>query len=543
MIQLRALLSSAEQNDLPDSAFAYIGPGGKKDADGKTTPRSLRHYPVHDKAHADNALARANAAINGDNADAKAIATKALPKIKTAVAKFAEAEQKAAAAWDAQHRDGVSYNDMRELLFSAISAKFRPDDLGDDDYWYCYVVDFDDDTVVFSAKDEKSRCSYAIDGNDVTLGDDPEPVRAKTTWVPVELKAKTSNHAAAKRAFSSLLEQPPAHVAEVQVRLADDGNDANVARFVGYASTTGVAYSVRDWLGEYTETILPGAFAKTLREQTDVPLLFNHDGIPLASTGSGTSRLSEDKTGLRNEADLDRRDAQTNSICVQLARGVLGKMSFSFRAVKETWNDEYDNRGVNEAALYDSSIVTYPVNPSTSGALVDEMRSALGREGRSLWLADGELSVRTALPMLTSRAALPDADDLLERALRALVHADEVMTRAHGPHGRARTFQVAQTVLELRAGKVLSAANQKLLQTALDALTAADKNHAKVAAAHSTARDAVSGALGSAQTNDGESTATPPGNLLPQDGAGPRSLPPQVLAARRQADKYKLNRR
>src|SRR6185437_10935691 len=83
----RAAMSTSAINDLPDSAFAYIEPGGKKDSEGKTTPRSLRHYPVHDKAHADNAASRAAAAIEAGG-DAAAIAKKALPKIKAAQAKF-----------------------------------------------------------------------------------------------------------------------------------------------------------------------------------------------------------------------------------------------------------------------------------------------------------------------------------------------------------------------------------------------------------------------------------------------------------------------
>lgn len=51
-------------NELPDSAFAAISKGGQKDAQGKTTPRSLRHLPHHrpddslDLAHLRNALAR-----------------------------------------------------------------------------------------------------------------------------------------------------------------------------------------------------------------------------------------------------------------------------------------------------------------------------------------------------------------------------------------------------------------------------------------------------------------------------------------------------
>ena len=75
----KAAMSSADTNDLPDSAFAYVEDGGKKDADGKTTPRSLRHFPVHDKAHAQNALARASQSPFG---------AKALPAIKAAAKKF-----------------------------------------------------------------------------------------------------------------------------------------------------------------------------------------------------------------------------------------------------------------------------------------------------------------------------------------------------------------------------------------------------------------------------------------------------------------------
>lgn len=64
----KAAMSSASINDLPDSAFAYIEPGGKKDAEGKTTPRSLRHFPVHDAAHVRNALSRAPQSPFGDRA-------------------------------------------------------------------------------------------------------------------------------------------------------------------------------------------------------------------------------------------------------------------------------------------------------------------------------------------------------------------------------------------------------------------------------------------------------------------------------------------
>jgi hypothetical protein len=58
-LQSMAEMTSAAINDLPDSAFAYIEPGGQRDPSGKTTPRSKRHFPVHDEAHTRNALSRA----------------------------------------------------------------------------------------------------------------------------------------------------------------------------------------------------------------------------------------------------------------------------------------------------------------------------------------------------------------------------------------------------------------------------------------------------------------------------------------------------
>jgi hypothetical protein len=63
--QIRASVwTQAYINDLPDSCFAVIEPGGRKDSEGKTVPRSLRHLPYKDKGgkvylpHLRNALAR-----------------------------------------------------------------------------------------------------------------------------------------------------------------------------------------------------------------------------------------------------------------------------------------------------------------------------------------------------------------------------------------------------------------------------------------------------------------------------------------------------
>src|SRR5258708_6096129 len=93
----KAAMTSASINDLPDSAFAYIQPGGTKDAEGKTTPRSLRHFPVHDADHVRNALSRAPQSPFGDQA---------MPKIRAAAAKFGIKVSEAASAdlRDAMHK-------------------------------------------------------------------------------------------------------------------------------------------------------------------------------------------------------------------------------------------------------------------------------------------------------------------------------------------------------------------------------------------------------------------------------------------------------
>jgi len=60
----KAVWSRAYINDLPDSAFLYVESGGKKVGEGKTAPRSLRHFPYKDATgkvdlpHLRNAIAR-----------------------------------------------------------------------------------------------------------------------------------------------------------------------------------------------------------------------------------------------------------------------------------------------------------------------------------------------------------------------------------------------------------------------------------------------------------------------------------------------------
>lgn len=79
-VMTKAAWSTAFINDLPDSSFLYIEPGGKKDEDGKTTPRSLRHFPYKDgegkvdMPHLNNALSRIPQSNLPDDVKAQATA-------------------------------------------------------------------------------------------------------------------------------------------------------------------------------------------------------------------------------------------------------------------------------------------------------------------------------------------------------------------------------------------------------------------------------------------------------------------------------------
>ena len=73
----KAVWSTAFIDDLPDSSFAYVAPGGKEE-DGKTEPRSLRHLPFKDgdgkvdAPHVRNALARLDQTDIPESAKAEA---------------------------------------------------------------------------------------------------------------------------------------------------------------------------------------------------------------------------------------------------------------------------------------------------------------------------------------------------------------------------------------------------------------------------------------------------------------------------------------
>lgn len=129
----KAAWSTAFVNDLPDSSFLYIAPGGKKDADGKTTPRTNRMFPVKDgsgkpdPAHVRNALARIPQANIAD--DVKAKLTAAAKKLLATISASEDGAQKTKAKKSEEDSDLLALTEALESVIEKRGAKMSKDRL------------------------------------------------------------------------------------------------------------------------------------------------------------------------------------------------------------------------------------------------------------------------------------------------------------------------------------------------------------------------------------------------------------------------------
>jgi len=127
----RDVWTAAYVNDLPDSAFLLVEGGGRKDADGKTIPRSLRHFPVRnaagdvDEPHVANALARIPQASTLTPSQRAAAMDKAKALAKNTNVSGAKGEYTGSAG-SGRHRGPV-----REVLTRSFAVELEIRDSGD----------------------------------------------------------------------------------------------------------------------------------------------------------------------------------------------------------------------------------------------------------------------------------------------------------------------------------------------------------------------------------------------------------------------------
>src|SRR5262245_15395829 len=128
-----------------------------------------------------------------------------------------------------------------------------------------------------------------------------------------------------------------------------------------------VVFGVEAKLSGFTEVVLPGDFAASLRTGGDILALVDHDATKvLARTKSGSLRLSEDNRGLAFSLDTPATNAGEDVL--ELAhRGDLGGMSFAFTVGPngETWRGT--RRELRAINLHEISVVSaWPAYPETS---------------------------------------------------------------------------------------------------------------------------------------------------------------------------------
>lgn len=167
-------------------------------------------------------------------------------------------------------------------------------------------------------------------------------------------------------------------------------NDAGGNVLVGYALTYN-NYS-RD-LGGFVEQVAPGAVDKSLADGVRVMARYNHDTI-LASSDSGTLRMSSDDTGLLYEIDLPDTTVGRD-VAALAAAGIVRYSSFAFRTPNggDTWSftdQDYPLRTLNSIHLVDVAPVDDPAYFDTSSSLrslelrsdssADEIRQAISGE-------------------------------------------------------------------------------------------------------------------------------------------------------------------
>lgn len=165
---------------------------------------------------------------------------------------------------------------------------------------------------------------------------------------------------------------------EVREAQPDSGS---IGTITGYAAV----FNERSLdLGGFTEIVVPGAFAESLKRGDDVRGLVGHDPrLIIGRRSAKTLRVEEDERGLRYEIDLPDT-AAGRDLLASVRRGDIDGSSFGFRTITDDWKRLDDGlyvRELHQADLFDVGPATYPAYTGTT-AEARELVAQLLAEGR-----------------------------------------------------------------------------------------------------------------------------------------------------------------
>ena len=146
-------------------------------------------------------------------------------------------------------------------------------------------------------------------------------------------------------------------------------------------------------IGEFVETIRPGAFSRTLREQPDVLLLHSHNYAAVLGRTGVNLRLFETQRGLEFAAD-DLVTQLAFDALRDIRRQIIRGVSFGFIVVADDWTTDSNGklqREIFDLDLDEVSIVSRPayrqtyVQAGSQVQLFDPQRSS-SADSRRHWL-------------------------------------------------------------------------------------------------------------------------------------------------------------
>ena len=240
-----------------------------------------------------------------------------------------------------------------------------------------------------------------------------------------------------------------------EIRADDDADKADSSLMVGHFAVFNRWTEIDSWFeGRFLETIAPGAFKKTFKEQRDsVKVQFDHgfDAFVGDAPLGPVDDLREDDTGAYYEVPLLDTDYNRDRVLPMLQgrlmngeqRGSVLGASFRFRVVADEWNDEpaksKDNpdglpeRTIKQVRLYEFGPVVFPAyEEATAG-----VRS----------LTDHFLQRRIARQGHAERAA----NHLAPAAPRTEAEPTEEPARSHSSDPQGVSLRAAQTeILKLQ---------------------------------------------------------------------------------------------
>lgn len=242
--------------------------------------------------------------------------------------------------------------------------------------------------------------------------------------------------------------------------LAEDGT------FEGYLSV----FNVID-LGN--DVVEPGAFTKTIQEQKGtVPLLWQHR----TDKPIGTLTLEEDQYGLKVNGKLLLEVQQGREAYTLVKSGVIKGLSIGFEAIKK--QVEKGVRRLKEIRLYEGSIVTFPMLP------IAQITGIKSLEDKSDFLTELEEAQTRSMGYMMMDALGSALWDTMyesgmspdEKVSESADSIDQFKTAYLEFLPKMLTMMGEMSPMEMssdiKAGRVISAANRTMIQEAIAKLQA-----------------------------------------------------------------------